>query len=137
MKSRFEFFEHPEMAEANKVPHIFVARCRPLGLTAYGDTPEEANTKLMLMFGSLTATEYKYKDEVNKNEGNYPISTCIKMAPLQVVASKKSLLDIITYSAKIGTCGKILQKIEYGKRHGNGYREQSCHGLLRLYWVAQ
>lgn len=64
MEKRFEFFEHPKMAEANKVPHLFVANCKPLGLMAYGDTQQKANEKLVSMFGALTEVEYKHKDEV-------------------------------------------------------------------------
>ena len=29
---------------------FYAARCMPLGLTAYGDTPEEAKTRLKEMF---------------------------------------------------------------------------------------
>jgi len=64
MDKQFEFFEHPTMTKLNGLDHTFVARCRPLGLTAYGDTQAQANDKLARMFVSLVAVNFKYKDEV-------------------------------------------------------------------------
>jgi hypothetical protein len=75
MKSYFEFYEHnlkdsvlsPEVEKDYKAGKLkdkyFVARCIPLGLTAYGDTQAEANDKLVRMFGSYMSAFYKYKDE--------------------------------------------------------------------------
>ena len=64
----FEFFEHLEMAKANNTEHCFVSRCRPLGLTAYGDTQQESLDKLVRMFGSLVAVNFKYKKELKEDK---------------------------------------------------------------------
>jgi hypothetical protein len=46
-------FELHRMTNNPDVDHYYVARYRPLGLTAYGDTSDEAWEHLKGMFGSL------------------------------------------------------------------------------------
>jgi len=59
---QFQFFKHEEMSkDLNK--DVFCARCRWLGLTAYGDSQDEANSKLVRMFNSQMLVNFKYKDE--------------------------------------------------------------------------
>ena len=51
----------------NTEPHVYVARVLSLGLSAYGDTAEEAKEKLVRMFSSLVhaycSLPYKEKDQ--------------------------------------------------------------------------
>jgi hypothetical protein len=47
--AKFEFCKHEELTVANG-HDTFVARCRPLGLTAYGKTEQEADEHLVHMF---------------------------------------------------------------------------------------
>jgi predicted RNase H-like HicB family nuclease len=48
----------------NKV--FFAARCRPIGLTTYSNTPENAVNKLKQMFGAYVDALYKHGQFENK-----------------------------------------------------------------------
>jgi hypothetical protein len=57
MKSQFQLVKYIQPC-----PLKFAARCLPLGLTAYGQTEEEAWEKLIRMFDSMIKITVKYKD---------------------------------------------------------------------------
>jgi hypothetical protein len=63
MKNKFQLVTFKQPNEIK-----FAARCLPLGLTAYGDTENEAWEKLEIMFHSYLLVHRKYKtyEEVEK-----------------------------------------------------------------------
>lgn len=56
---KFEFKVMEDMPQAQR----YCSRCRPLGLTAYGKSYDEANANLVRMFAKLVLLNYS---DVNK-----------------------------------------------------------------------